>query len=72
MKLLKFETNKTRVADVCDAAKVHDTVFIIGINDKIGYPGPTPFAFYCNRDMSVDEMIGFLERMKHEAMETFW
>lgn len=63
LKVLNFK-NDTTVADVCDAAKDNESVFIIGL--KYGFP-----SFYCNHDMSKDEMLGFLERMKTEIMRQF-
>ena len=49
LEIIKFPHTETKVADVCDAAKENDFVFIIG------YVGNEP-SFYCSKDMTQDEM----------------
>lgn len=63
MEVIKFPIVETVVDDVCDAAKENSFVFIIG--ELHG-----EYNFYSNEDMSTDEIVGFLERMKMEVMRT--
>ncbi len=63
MKIIEFNRN-TKPKDVLDSAREYDFIFLIGYRED-------ELHFHCTEDMTPDQIIGFLERMKMEAMTRF-